>query len=153
MLVTEPIIQLLCLYQAFNFGMLYLIISSLPTLWEGRYGMSKGMASLNYLALLGSFIGSTIFGPSIDSFYRYLTQRNVHQSSERDSPTPEKGGCTSDAKGVPEYRLPLMVPASIISAGGIFLFGWSAQAKLHWILPDVSSFQTQIYTIPKPTRT
>ncbi|KAE9978866.1 hypothetical protein BLS_000242 [Venturia inaequalis] len=137
MLGTQPIIQLLCLYQAFNFGMLYLIISSLPTLWEERYGMAKGTASLNYLALLGSVIGSTIFGPSIDSFYRYLTQRNINNRSDIDSLASEKGDTSNNQEGVPEYRLPLMVPASLISAGGIFLFGWSAQAKMHWIVPDI----------------
>lgn len=137
MLGTQPIIQLLCLYQAFNFGMLYLIISSLPKLWEERYGMAKGVASLNYLALLGSFIGSTIFGPSIDSFYRYLTQRNIKKSSEKDSPISEQGDNIDEIKGVPEYRLPLTVPASLVSAAGIFLFGWSAQGKMHWIIPDV----------------
>ncbi|QDS73635.1 hypothetical protein FKW77_002205 [Venturia effusa] len=137
MLATQPIVQSLCLYQAFNFGMLYLIISSLPTLWEGRYSMNKGLASLNYLSLLGSFIGSSIFGPTIDSFYRYLTQRSNQQSCKKESPNSEIPRSKSDTEGVPEYRLPLMVPASIVSAGGIFLFGWSAQAKMHWSVPNI----------------
>lgn len=110
--------------------------------------MAKGVASLNYLALLGSFIGSTIFGPSIDSFYRYLTRRGTNKSSEKDIPVSEKGESTNDSKGVPEYRLPLMVPASIVSAGGIFLFGWSAQGKMHWLILDVSSHLPTY--LPKP---
>jgi MFS family permease len=123
LLGTQPIIQLLALYQAFNFGMLYLVISSLPTLWEKRYGMSKSVASLNYLALIGSFVGAQLCGPIADRIHRHFRKNN---------------GCTNN-NGLPEFRIPLMIPASVLNATGIFLFGWSAQARLHWIIPDVSS--------------
>jgi MFS family permease len=122
LLGTQPIVQILALYQAFNFGMLYLIISSLPTVWEKRYGMSKGVASLNYLALVGSLIGAQLCGPIADAVHRRLRKKHGF----------------SDEKGLPEFRIPLMIPASILNAAGIFLFGWSVQAKMHWIVPDVS---------------
>ncbi|GKT63907.1 MFS multidrug transporter [Colletotrichum tofieldiae] len=51
MLATQPIIQSLALYQAFNFGFLYLVISGLPTLWEENYDMKKGEPSLNYISV------------------------------------------------------------------------------------------------------
>ncbi|KAF2668935.1 MFS multidrug transporter [Microthyrium microscopicum] len=121
LLATQPIIQVMALYQAFNFGMLYLIISSLPKLWEETYGMSKSMASLNYLALVGSLIGAQCCGPLTDAIHRRLRKRYGF----------------GDGKGLPEFRIPLMVPATGISAAGIFIFGFSAQAKLHWIVPDI----------------
>ena len=121
-LATQPIVQIMALYQAFNWGMLYLIISSLPTLWEERYGMSKAISSLHYLSLLGSLIASQLFGPINDNIHRRLKAKYN----------------PADGEVVPEFRIPLMIPASIITAAGIFLFGWSAEAKLHWILPDVS---------------
>jgi MFS family permease len=136
MLGTQPIIQALAVYQAFNFGMLYLIISSLPKLWKERYGMATGVASLNYLALLGSLVGSLFCGSATDALYRYLTKRDESCSNEKEDPVSENKEKKS-SKGVPEFRLPLMIPASLLSAAGIFLFGWSAQAKLHWIVPDV----------------
>jgi hypothetical protein len=137
MLGTQPIIQLLAVYQAFNFGMLYLIISSLPELWEGRYGMAKSVASLNYLALLGSLVGSLICGPSTDAIFRYLRKEDADSSNEaKGAPEREKDNQVG-SNGRPEYRVPLMIPASVLNAVGIFLFGWSAQVKLHWIVPDV----------------
>jgi hypothetical protein len=123
LIATQPIIQILGLYQAFNYGMLYLIISSFPTLWEGRYGFPKAIASLNYLALLGSLLASQVSGRLMDKIHAHLSQRG---RSER-------------AKILPEFRLPLMVPAAVVATIGIFLFGWSAQARLHWIIPDVRS--------------
>jgi MFS family permease len=106
--------------------MLYLVISSLPTLWEERYNMPKGVASLNYLALVGSLIGAQLCGPVADAIHKHLRKKHGFENG----------------KGLPEFRIPLMIPASILNAAGIFLFGWSAQAKLHWIVPDVSSLSS-----------
>ncbi|TDZ16736.1 Efflux pump vrtL [Colletotrichum orbiculare MAFF 240422] len=123
MLGTQPIIQSLALYQAFNFGMLYLIISSFPTLWEGHYGLAKGQASLNYISIaLGSLIGVLICAPVMDAAYRRLKRRH---------------GIDESQPGVPEYRVPLMIPSSLITPCGIFLFAWSAQNKMHFLIPNI----------------
>ena len=124
MLAMQPVIQVLAVYQAFNYGVMYLFISGFPALWEGRYGFSKGEASLNYIALaLGSLIGVNICGPVTDATYAYLKRRH---------------GIPADQPGLPEFRVPLMIPAAVVSPCGIFLFAWSAEAKLHFLLPDVS---------------
>ncbi|KAI0124087.1 major facilitator superfamily transporter [Xylariales sp. AK1849] len=123
MLATQPIIQALALYQAFNYGMMYLVISSFPSLWEGSYGMPRGQASLNYLSLaVGSLIGVNICGPLTDRIYARLKQRN---------------GIPTDQPGLPEFRIPLIIPAAIISPCGILLFSWTAQAKMHFLLPNL----------------
>ncbi|KAK3395189.1 major facilitator superfamily transporter [Podospora didyma] len=126
LLGTQPIIQLFALYQAFNFGMLYLFISGFPALWEGRYGMPKGLASLNYISIAaGSLLGVNICGPLTDAIYRRLKKRH---------------GFTEQQPGLPEFRIPLMIPASLVMPFGIFLFAWSAEAKLHPIVPNVGVF-------------
>ena len=124
MLATQPIIQLFALYQAFNFGTLYLLISSFPSLFEGRYGLPRGDASLNYISLaVGSLIGVYICAPAMDAVYARLKRRY---------------GLADDEPGRPEFRVPLMIPASFLIPCGILLYGWSAEAKLHWIVPNVS---------------
>ena len=35
----------------------------------------------------------------------------------------------------PKYRLLPMIPATIFISAGLFWYGWSAQAKTHWIVP------------------
>ena len=136
LLATQPIIQVLAFYQAYNFGMLYLFISSFPALWEGRYDMQTSIASLNYLSLaFGSLVGAQICGPLTDTTYRLLKKRY---------------GYADDAPGSPEFRIPLMIPAAIITPCGIFLYGWSAEAKLHFLLPNVSPvpiFRSQVFKI------
>lgn len=124
MLATQPTIQVLALYQAYNYGMLYLFIASFPALWEGRYGMSTSMGSLNYLSIaLGSLIGAQMCGPLTDRIQQRLKVRYR---------------CGADAKALPEFRIPLMIPASIVTPCGILLYGWAAQGKVHWVVPNVS---------------
>ncbi|KAK7730701.1 hypothetical protein SLS57_001532 [Botryosphaeria dothidea] len=125
LLGTQPIIQLLALYQAYNYGMLYLLISSYPTLWEGRYGMAKGVASLNYISLaVGSLIGAQVCGPLMDATHKRLKKRY---------------GFAEDKPGLPEFRVPLMIPASVVSPCGIFLYAWAAEAKMCWIVPNIGA--------------
>ncbi|KAL1648883.1 hypothetical protein SLS58_002063 [Diplodia intermedia] len=125
LLATQPIVQMLALYQAYNYGMLYLLISSFPSLWEGKYGMSKGVASLNYISLaVGSLIGAQLCGPLMDAIYRRLQKRS---------------GGAADEAGPPEFRIPMMIPASVISPCGIFLYAWSAQAQCFWLVPNIGA--------------
>ncbi|KAL0258812.1 hypothetical protein SLS55_006316 [Diplodia seriata] len=125
LLATQPIVQMLALYQAYNYGMLYLLISSFPSLWEGKYGMSKGVASLNYISLaVGSLIGAQLCGPLMDAIYRRLQKRS---------------GAAADEAGPPEFRIPMMIPASVISPCGIFLYAWSAQAQCFWLVPNIGA--------------
>ncbi|KAK2042153.1 major facilitator superfamily transporter [Colletotrichum somersetense] len=123
MLATQPIIQSLAIYQAFNFGFLYLIISGFPALWEDHYGMSKGIASLNYISVAaGSMIGVLICGPAMDATYRRLKLRY---------------GIKEDQTGAPEFRTPLMIPSAVISPCGILLFAWSAHNRMHFLIPNI----------------
>ncbi|RMJ24995.1 MFS multidrug transporter [Aspergillus sp. HF37] len=54
-----PIVQLIALYAAYLFGMLYLRLSTFPGVWEGVY---PGIGGLNYIALgVGYMLGNGIF--------------------------------------------------------------------------------------------
>ncbi|KAK6220748.1 hypothetical protein LQW54_001940 [Pestalotiopsis sp. IQ-011] len=123
MLATQPIIQALALYQAFNYGMMYLIISSFPTLWRDVYGMSVSTSSLNYLSLaLGSLVGVAVCGPLTDWVYARQKQRH---------------GIAETEPGVPEFRIPLMIPAAIVTPCGIAIFAWTAEKHCHFLLPNL----------------
>lgn len=131
MLATQPIIQALALYQAFNYGMMYLIISSFPTLWRDVYGMSVSTSSLNYLSLaLGSLVGVAVCGPLTD--WVYAKQKQRHGIAEKEP-------------GIPEFRIPLMIPAAIITPCGIAIFAWTAEKHCHFLLPNVSTHTMTSY--------
>lgn len=38
--------------------------------------------------------------------------------------------------GLPEFRIPLMLPGVILVPIGFFWYGWSIEAKAHWIMPN-----------------
>jgi len=39
--------------------------------------------------------------------------------------------------GKPEFRLPSMVPGTIILPIGLFIFGWTAEKHVFWLVPDI----------------
>ncbi|KKY21321.1 putative mfs multidrug [Phaeomoniella chlamydospora] len=50
-------------------------------------------------------------------------------------------------RGKPEYRLPLIIPFSLLPPIGLFLYGWSAEYRLHWIFPNVGAFLFALGTV------
>ena len=121
MLATQPAVQVLAIYMAYLYGLLYLVLSTFPRLWTGAYGESIGIGGLNYISLaLGFFLGSQICAPLNDNIYRRLKHRN-------------------EGLGKPEFRAPLMIPGSILVPCGLFVYGWSAQYQTHWIVPNVGA--------------
>jgi len=107
--------------MAYLYGMMYLMLSTFPALWSGRYGEPVGEASLNYIALgVGFFLGAQISAPVNDKVYRRLKARY-------------------NGIGRPEFRVPGMFVGSCLIPIGLFWYGWSAQARTHWILPDVGA--------------
>jgi hypothetical protein len=83
------------------------------------YGESSGIGSLNFISMgLGFFLGTQITAPLNDAIYRRLKKRN-------------------NGVGKPEFRVPMMIPASLLVPIGLFWYGWSAQAQVHWIVPNI----------------
>ncbi|RDW80480.1 MFS multidrug transporter-like protein [Coleophoma crateriformis] len=121
LLGTQVIVQVLALYMAYLYGLMYLVLSSFPTLWEVEYKESVGIGGLNYISLgLGFFLGTQTIAPLQDRIYRALKARN-------------------NGVGKPEFRVPLMIPGALCVPVGFFWYGWSAQAKLHWIMPNIGA--------------
>ncbi|KAI1033198.1 hypothetical protein LB503_008757 [Fusarium chuoi] len=114
MLLFAPIVSLLSFYMALVYGYLYLLFTAMPSLFEGEYHFSSGSVGV------GSLTGLVISGASIDRFAHYLTSKN--------------GG-----EPKPEYRLPFMAGACFIVPAGLFMFGWSAENKDHWIVPIIGT--------------
>ncbi|KAF1344878.1 major facilitator superfamily domain-containing protein [Delphinella strobiligena] len=121
MISTQPIVQVLAVYMAYVYGLMYLVLSTFPGLWTGEYGESVGIGGLNYISLgVGFFLGTQIGAPLNDGMYRRLKKKN--------------GGV-----GRSEFRIPLMFPGSILMPVGLFWYGWSAEYKIHWIMPNIGA--------------
>lgn len=119
MFTTQPIITVIAIYMAYLFGTLYLMLGTFPEIWTEWYGESVSIGGLNYLSIaIGSFAGLVLNLFFIDRIYRNLKARN-------------------NGIGRPEFRMPTMFTGSIMVSIGLFWYGWSVQARLHWIMPNI----------------
>lgn len=90
--------------------------------YEGVYGQKPATASLNFLApSIGVIIVSQINPRVGNLIYRRLASR------------------TSDKIALPEFRLPLLLPATVLTIVGLLWYGWSAQYSLHVVMPNVGA--------------
>ncbi|EMD32771.1 hypothetical protein CERSUDRAFT_68483 [Gelatoporia subvermispora B] len=123
MLFFAPIATVMSLYMAIVYGMLYLQIVTIPLLFGPTplyglftYGWTNGNDGLAYLSVgagvLLSFITSIL---TLNRSYRALCKRYGEEK--------------------PEYRMPYMQVGMLIAPAGMFMYGWAAQAREHWIVP------------------
>jgi hypothetical protein len=121
MLFLSPIVFLISLCVAIIYGYLYLLFTTIPEVFEKQYHFSQGSVGLAYLGIgTGSMMGLLTLSIISDRLVRYLTAKN--------------GG-----EPKPEYRLPPMIVGYLFVPIGLFWYGWSAQAKTHWIVPIIGT--------------
>ncbi|THC91030.1 hypothetical protein EYZ11_009512 [Aspergillus tanneri] len=121
MLATQPILQVVSIFFAYNFGILYLVITEFATVYIVRYHQSVSVSGLHYISLvIGSTIGAQVGARVTDKLWAYLKRR--------------AGGQTA-----PEYRVPLLLPGLFFIPAGLFLYGWSAERVLPWIAVDIGA--------------
>ncbi|CAG8086896.1 unnamed protein product [Penicillium olsonii] len=115
LLFCSPIVFLMALFAATTYGYLYLMFTTITSIFESKYGFSPGVAGLAYLGFgIGSMLGLVTTGIAANK----IAANHV------------KRGCFR-----PESRLlPMMIGCWFMPVG-LFWYGWSAQAGVHWIVP------------------
>ncbi|EED15848.1 conserved hypothetical protein [Talaromyces stipitatus ATCC 10500] len=120
MLIRSPIVLILSLYISIVYSYLYLLLTTYTEIFEGVYGFNSGEAGLAYLGLGVGFIsGQVAIGPFSD---RYIKLQRKRRGSVQ-----------------PEDRLPPLLLGSCLVPIGLFCYGWSAEARTHWIVPIVGT--------------
>ena len=121
LLAKQPIIQLMSLFMAFNYGTLFFVLASYASLWTSRYHQSVSVSGLHYIALVIGYTVAAQGGARItDRIWQHLKQK--------------AGGQTA-----PEYRVPLMIPGIVLIPTGLLWYGWAAQSRAHWAVVDVGA--------------
>ncbi|KXJ96338.1 major facilitator superfamily domain-containing protein, partial [Microdochium bolleyi] len=119
MLFFQPIIFMISAHMALIYGYLYLLFTTFPRVFGGQYGFSTGSVGLAYLGLgVGAFLGLLLTGVISDRIMAELSKRN--------------GGVFK-----PEYRLPPLFIGAFLVPAGLFMYGWTAEVRAHWILPMI----------------
>lgn len=115
LLFGSPIVFLMALYAATTYGYLYLMFTTITAIFTTEYGFSAGIAGLSYLGFgIGSIMGLVVTG--------IVANRIAQDHTKR--------GCFT-----PESRLLPMLVGCWFMPVGLFWYGWSAEAGVHWIVP------------------
>ncbi|KAI0403953.1 major facilitator superfamily domain-containing protein [Xylaria palmicola] len=120
MILFSPIVLLLSLYGGTLYGLIFLLFTTFPSVFQEAYNFGTGVAGLAYLGLgLGFLFGLLVFS--------LLSDKLLGQKKDG---VPAK----------PEKRLILMKWFAPIAPLGCFLYGWTAEYRVHWIVPIIGTF-------------
>jgi hypothetical protein len=120
LLIMTPIVTLMAIYMAINYGILYLLFTTFSFVYAKKYGFDEGASGTTFLpAGIGMFIGIVVFGAMSDIIVR-----------------------THQAAGIehrPEFRImpKFCVPAALMLPAGLFIYGWTVHFSVHWIVPMI----------------
>ncbi|EPE36717.1 MFS general substrate transporter [Glarea lozoyensis ATCC 20868] len=122
LLVRSPVLLIISLYVALVFGLMYLLFTTFPEVFEGQYGFGTATSGLVYLGLGVALVVCMLI-------FKAFNMRVQETCMKRDGVQQPKA----------EYRLVLMMFFSPFVGVGLFIYGWSTLYKVHWIVPIIGT--------------
>ena len=125
MLLCCPVVTILCTYVAVLYGTLYLLFATYSFVFRQVYGFSTLSSGLVFLpGATGTLLGLL--------YTAKLSDRGVRDRM-----------ATGNA-AAPEDRLPLIItlPGALTFPIGLFLYGWTVEGRVHWIIPQIGTAVT-----------
>lgn len=120
MLLKEPILDLVTLYMAVIYGILYLFFEAYPIAFQEQRGWNPGVGALPFLSIT---IGVILGGSIIVFTTKTRFTKKFH----------ENNGVV-----VPEERLIPMIIGGFLFPAGMFWFAWTSSPNITWV-PQVLS--------------
>ncbi|KAL6246854.1 hypothetical protein RBB50_006161 [Rhinocladiella similis] len=121
-LLLTPICALVALYASFCYGILYMQLGAIPIIFSEHRKWKELPSELPFLAIL---VGA-VTGAGINVYNQLVYNRK------------------SGGKTAPELRLPPMMFGSFLFSAGMFVTGWTAAPKYHWIAPVIGLTMTGV---------
>ncbi len=120
MLLFSPLVLSVSLYMAFTYGVLYLLFTTIPTVFQQQYGFSVGITGLVYISLgAGNMAGWAVDHPDRRTRASCGGPRRTTASS-----CPR---CASSASSSP-------------ASHDLLWYGWTSYYQTHWIAPILGLF-------------
>jgi DHA1 family multidrug resistance protein-like MFS transporter len=116
---SEPIVFLVDIYTALLYGVLFIWFESFPLVFGGIYGFNLQSQGLVFLGIL---VGGIVTVPL------YLLWVNRVMIPSVAKPTFR-----------PEHVLPPTWAGALSLPLCLFIYGWTARADIHWIVPIIGS--------------
>jgi MFS family permease len=122
LILSQPIVLVMSAYQALLFGTMYSIYTEMESIFSKGYGFSTEEVGLLYLGSgLGFVTAILILVPYIDVVHKALGKRH-------------------GIDPVPEFRLPLANIGALLVPTCLFIFFWTVQYKIHWVVPIMATY-------------
>lgn len=119
LLLTSPILFLMSLYVCVVYGYLYLVLTTLTTVFETVYDFSSSVVGLSFLGLgFGCVVGVFLCRVTLDLWVRRQSQSGQTQ---------------------PEQRLPPVIFGGFILPFGLFMYGWTTEFQVQYMAPIVAT--------------
>ncbi|KAK4126996.1 MFS general substrate transporter [Parathielavia appendiculata] len=120
LLFLAPIVTSMSLYVAVTYGILYLLFSTFSMVYPRYYGFDEGESGLVFIpSAIGMGLGIGVFGALSDKLVKSKLDSGEHHR--------------------PEIRLTpwFTIPAGVTIPVGLFIYGWTIQNRVHWIVPMI----------------
>lgn len=122
MLVYSPIILALAVWMGLIYAYFFLLIATLTPVFQENYHFTDSTVGLSYLGLAVGFeLGQVLFAWVSDKLVKQLAKK------------------TASGEMKPEYRLLPSIVGGITTPVALFWYGWSVQARVHWMAPIIGS--------------
>jgi multidrug resistance protein len=122
MLLFSPIITAVCAYTGVAYGILYLLFTTFSFVFTEAYHFSTGATGLVFIPLgIGMLLSLAVMGVATDRIIKGKQSRGETVKPEDRLP------------------LPLVVGGAFCLPLGLFIYGWTVQYKIHWIVPLIGT--------------
>ena len=102
------------------YGILYLIFTAFPIVFQEERHWSQGMAGLSYLGVMAGQIIAMLFYVVLEARYRKKIAKDP-------------------SKQTPEGRLEPAMIGGVLLPAGLFWFGWTTFPSMHWVISIAGS--------------
>ncbi|KAF4854475.1 Efflux pump radE [Colletotrichum siamense] len=122
LLLTCPMITVICTYVATLYGTLYLLYATYSFVFTEVYNFSTVADGLVFLpGGIGTLLGAYYIGT--------LSDRTIRKRvAEGKTPTPED-----------RLAFIITVPGGLAFPAGLFIYGWCVEYRVHWIVPQIGT--------------
>ncbi|KAI1124075.1 major facilitator superfamily domain-containing protein [Nemania abortiva] len=147
LLFTEPIVFFFSLWVAFAWAVLYLTFGSIPLVFRRQYGFNIEQSGFVFASMIVGGAIATVFGILQDHALKHPNWQTGSTGLDSDR---DVGIIQPSTHGFwvflrrrfpaesPESRLYLTCFTGVLLPIGLYLFGFSAQPSVHWIVPTVA---------------
>lgn len=115
LLFKEPIVILLSIYLAIEYGTLYMLFSAYPIVYQEARGWSEGIGALPFLGVMVGMLGAVTYS-AIDNQYRYKPLSDKYKGF-----------------APPETRLPPALVGGVACVIGLFWFAWTDSPNIQYM--------------------